>query len=198
MSWGPFDFSSDHPALDFINTRGGRQEGAADGLTSPGAVLDWLRQAGIVDEEVLAQLRVSLPEARLLLDEAVRLRRALLTLVTRFARGAPLSGVDLDPVNRVLESCPAATRIEAAEAGYRILATSRPRGPRGILAPLAAAAGDLLSQGEPSRVRQCAHPRCGLWFYDTSRNGSRRWCSMARCGNRAKVAAHHRRRRQGV
>ncbi|WIB37118.1 CGNR zinc finger domain-containing protein [Curtobacterium sp. MCJR17_043] len=34
-------------------------------------------------------------------------------------------------------------------------------------------------------------------FYDSSRGGTRRWCSMQRCGNRAKVRAH-RARRAGV
>ena len=42
----------------------------------------------------------------------------------------------------------------------------------------------------PHRIRQCAHPDCVLFFYDTSKNGTRRWHSMATCGNRAKAARH--------
>jgi predicted RNA-binding Zn ribbon-like protein len=59
------------------------------------------------------------------------------------------------------------------------------------------AADDLLDiiTACPDRIRQCAHPRCVLWFLDTSRNGSRRWCSMAGCGNRAKALQHYRRHR---
>jgi predicted RNA-binding Zn ribbon-like protein len=49
---------------------------------------------------------------------------------------------------------------------------------------------DLLSD-RPERVRPCAHPDCILWFLDTSRNGTRRWCSMAACGNRAKAQRHY-------
>lgn len=37
------------------------------------------------------------------------------------------------------------------------------------------------------RLKVCAADDCGLMFLDTSRPGSRRWCSMQRCGNRAKV-----------
>ncbi|WP_042378642.1 CGNR zinc finger domain-containing protein [Streptacidiphilus melanogenes] len=48
----------------------------------------------------------------------------------------------------------------------------------------------LLARG-PSRIRECAHERCILTFFDTSQNGRRRWCDMANCGNRAKAARHY-------
>lgn len=40
------------------------------------------------------------------------------------------------------------------------------------------------------RIKRCAAPDCALVFHDDSRAGSRRWCSMQKCGNRAKVRAH--------
>lgn len=43
----------------------------------------------------------------------------------------------------------------------------------------------------PDRVRACAHDACVLRFFDTSRNGTRHWCSMAACGNRAKASRHY-------
>ncbi len=42
----------------------------------------------------------------------------------------------------------------------------------------------------PHRIKQCDHPRCILFFHDTSKNGTRRWHSMATCGNRVKAARH--------
>ena len=45
----------------------------------------------------------------------------------------------------------------------------------------------------PERIRRCAHPACVLWFHDTSRNGTRRWCSMETCGNRIKAGRYYRR-----
>lgn len=48
----------------------------------------------------------------------------------------------------------------------------------------------------PERVRRCAHPACVLYFHDTSRNGTRRWCSMEACGNRAKAGRHYARTRR--
>ncbi|MFI6576444.1 CGNR zinc finger domain-containing protein [Nocardiopsis sp. NPDC050513] len=58
-----------------------------------------------------------------------------------------------------------------------------------------AAAGYLDLLVSADRVRGCANPACVLHFFDTSRNGTRRWCSMAGCGNRAKAARHHARAR---
>ncbi|RJO74726.1 CGNR zinc finger domain-containing protein [Nocardia panacis] len=46
----------------------------------------------------------------------------------------------------------------------------------------------------PDRIRQCAHPDCVLFFYDTSKNGTRRWHLMSTCGNRTKAARHQARR----
>lgn len=64
--------------------------------------------------------------------------------------------------------------------------------------PAVLAAYDLLSllDARPERIRRCDHPNCVLWFLDTSRNGTRRWCSMATCGNRSKVQRHYSRSRQ--
>ncbi|MGL5444818.1 MAG: CGNR zinc finger domain-containing protein, partial [[Mycobacterium] stephanolepidis] len=55
------------------------------------------------------------------------------------------------------------------------------------------AADNLLTllSDSPDRIKQCAHPHCVLFFYDTSKNGARRWHSMATCGNRAKAARHY-------
>jgi len=56
----------------------------------------------------------------------------------------------------------------------------------------AAAFAELLAT-QPERVRQCAHPDCVLYFFDTSRNGRRRWHSMETCGARTKSARHYQR-----
>jgi len=61
---------------------------------------------------------------------------------------------------------------------------------------LAAVSYVELLTDDPSRIRRCAHPECVLYFYDTSPKRSRRWCSMAGCGNRAKAARHYARSRR--
>jgi predicted RNA-binding Zn ribbon-like protein len=63
-----------------------------------------------------------------------------------------------------------------------------------LLASLACDAVDLLGGPLAGRIRECAAGDCALLFLDTSRAGRRRWCSMATCGARAKMAAYRARR----
>ena len=48
----------------------------------------------------------------------------------------------------------------------------------------------------PDRIKHCANPDCVLWFSDTTRSGTRRWCSMTGgCGSRLKARRHAERTR---
>ncbi|MEV5969919.1 CGNR zinc finger domain-containing protein [Streptomyces sp. NPDC051921] len=102
---------------------------------------------------------------------------------------------------------PAATSGVDAVLGHgRIRATLTTEGP-GEEAEFAdpawgpgwTAARDYLEllRAQPERIRKCAHDACILHFFDTSRNGTRRWCSMAACGNRAKASRHYARTKDG-
>ncbi|MFG3345404.1 CGNR zinc finger domain-containing protein [Streptomyces sp. NPDC048018] len=96
---------------------------------------------------------------------------------------------------------PAATAEVDAVLGHgRIRATLTPEGPGEeaefgdpAWGPGWTAARDYLEllRTHPERIRKCAHDACILHFFDTSRNGTRRWCSMAACGNRAKASRHY-------
>jgi CGNR zinc finger len=59
---------------------------------------------------------------------------------------------------------------------------------------LARAAAGFLASADPARIRRCGGTNCILFFYDATRSGTRRWCSMAACGNRMKAALHYQRR----
>ena len=67
------------------------------------------------------------------------------------------------------------------------------QGVRSLLSSVARDAIDALGGPRSARLKRCEGTRCALLFIDTSRSGHRRWCSMERCGNRAKAAAHRRR-----
>lgn len=62
-----------------------------------------------------------------------------------------------------------------------------------LLAAVARSGAELIAEGPRVPLRVCSNPSCGLFFYDASRTHLRRWCSMARCGNRHKVALFTRR-----
>ncbi|MGH9678293.1 MAG: CGNR zinc finger domain-containing protein [Candidatus Acidiferrum sp.] len=61
--------------------------------------------------------------------------------------------------------------------------------PADLIVPLAHRAALFFARADYAAIRKCENPKCILWFYDTSKNRSRRWCSMDARGNRAKVAA---------
>ena len=90
-----------------------------------------------------------------------------------------------------------AGKIPASVGGYRVdargrLASEAP-GWAGLIddlrLPLIELAGHPVGQDGLTR---CGNPLCRWVFVDGSRNRSRRWCDMAACGNRAKVARHRR------
>jgi len=58
-----------------------------------------------------------------------------------------------------------------------------------LLVPVAEALALLLTEVDLAMVRQCESADCTLWFHDHTKSHRRRWCSMAQCGNRMKVAA---------
>jgi predicted RNA-binding Zn ribbon-like protein len=60
----------------------------------------------------------------------------------------------------------------------------------GLMIPVVDSAADALINDELPRVRRCSDPRCPRVFLDGTKNGRRRWCDMATCGNRAKAARH--------
>ena len=139
------------------------------------------------------------------------------------APGEKITRADLDRLRRVREalrelvavgqgsgvkpSAPAARAINDVLTGATIELRFTALGPE--LIPVGASAVDrvlgsltgivarAMIDGSWRRLKVCPGPHCGWVFYDHSRNGSGRWCSMNVCGGREKARAHYRRRRGG-
>ena len=127
------------------------------------------------------------------LEAARELRGAVWRSAGRRARGAALAPEDVAILNAHAAGPPMVAALDPA--GRR--AVTAPGSARQALSTLARDAIDLLSGPLAGRIRVCAADDCGLLLVDASRPGRRRWCSMERCGNRAKVRAI-RARRAGV
>ena len=103
----------------------------------------------------------------------------------------------LTEINRILGRSAGTRRLEPRDDGT-FTHSFVPVGDAfaGLMIPVVESAADALVVGELGRIRRCADPRCPRVFYDGTKNGRRRWCDMATCGNRAKAARHRGRLRQ--
>ena len=189
--------------LDFVNTVDPRHAAERfDYLSEYRALVAWARHAGAI--EVAAASRLLRRAARQpsaakdVLRRAIRLREELYRIfASAMARRAPPRDA-FDRLNRELGWAIAAARLTRSRDGFVLQwGDERPRLDQ-VLLPVIRSAVDLLVDGPLGRVRECPGPgNCGWLFIDLSKNGSRRWCDMRTCGNRAKAHRHYTRIRGG-
>jgi predicted RNA-binding Zn ribbon-like protein len=196
------------PAAEIVVLLGGRLAvDFANAPSYPGAPfndLSWeefigfLEAAKIVSAERSDQL-LSLPEtdprsAHALLTRATHLRDALREIFTALVRHDLISPASTKPINDVLRITEGHDELTEVDGRWKLQFVARETGLDWLLAAVARSAAEIVLEGEAAKVRVCANPACGLFFCDKSRTHKRRWCSMAICGNRNKVASFARRR----
>ena len=150
--------------LDLLNSEWVDASGPRDLFDEPGGVPEWLGEHGYPQDAcATGPLRAA-----------------------RAAVRAHLENAELDAINAVLARGTRSPRLEPGGQAEVVDVEAAWR-------PAWDAAVDLvgLVSQRRDRIRRCAHPACVLWFLDTSRNGTRRWCSMDTCGNRAKAGRHY-------
>jgi predicted RNA-binding Zn ribbon-like protein len=196
----PFVFVGERLWLDFVNTEDIVRGSRVDALVDFDAYVDWLQTAAVLDAERAAGIRrraLQQPTgATASLVDARRVRESLRALAEHGERSASIRAATLGEINRVLGRSAGTRRVEPREDGS-YARSFVPVGDAfaGLLMPIVESAADALILGELPRVRRCAAPRCPRVFHDATKNAARRWCDMATCGNRAKVARFRARRR---
>lgn len=168
-------FDSGALALDFAYT--GALRGNAEVFHSPADLGRWLAaRFPRVDAEVTERE----------LSDALGFRAAIAQLALAAAAHAELPAAEVDVVNlfAALADLP-----PVLEGGTRQAGASRARSAQ-ALSTIARDAVATFGPERRARIRACSADDCSLLYLDTSRSGTRRWCSMQRCGNRAKVRAH--------
>jgi len=199
-STAPFDRSGGALCLDFSNTWSDRRRPERDRLSSYEHLVDFALQTGSIDEADAADLRQSAtadPDATYVALACARaLREAIYGLFSALAGGRAIAAADVARINDLLGPALSQRRVlpRRGEFVWEWRAW-RPIGLDWPLAPIAHSAAELLTGDRLSRVRECDAVDCSWLFIDTSRNRSRRWCSMESCGNRAKARRLYRRRR---
>ena len=193
-----FLFVGNRPILDFLNTRPVLAESPTELLPEVAALERWLIAAGIVNSAKAKRLvrawRDS-PKATMFLKDLIEFRERLRNAVLRLEGGLASTDEFIQEVNRGLREHSPATLLRKQEGRMvreRLLDLERPTD---LWTFIFEDTADLLSEPEIDRIRKCE--ACVVHFFDTSKKGSRRWCSMNICGNKRKVAAYQRKRREG-
>jgi predicted RNA-binding Zn ribbon-like protein len=187
--------------LDYANTRMYRGSAVpVEQLSASTDLLDWIARTGALSDDAMAALRgwaAAYPDqAATLFTASVALRELVYRVFSAVASGAPVAEDDLAGLNQALAEAPPRARLARLAGTYTWRVQHAPLSAPALLAPILWSAADLLVQAPHRRIRQCANPQCLWLFIDASKNGTRRWCDMAACGNRAKARRHYLRSKQ--
>jgi predicted RNA-binding Zn ribbon-like protein len=191
-----FVLIGNHGCLDFVNTEGMQKGQRVDFLAEFPDLVAWLRAGqllGPAEADEAIRRWNGTPAGTRALGEARELRASLRQMLEQTARGRPIAASTVKTINALLARPIGHGELVRTRAGFVRQIRFGLRAPVDLLVPVAEAAGDLLCHADFSLVRKCENPPCLRYFYDLSKNHGRRWCSMAVCGNRMKVAAYHRR-----
>jgi predicted RNA-binding Zn ribbon-like protein len=200
-----YELIGGHPCLDFANTMGG------DALHDPHEFLDsyedlilFAKMAGLVPPDraraLVARAKREPEQAAAALDDARQLRGAIFRVFFALSHERKPAPDDVARLNETLARALAHRRVVQRGGSFELGwdddgdPLDRP------LWPIVVSAAELLADHDRAPVRACcssAERRCTWLFVDSSRNRSRRWCSMRDCGNRAKARRHYERVRKG-
>jgi predicted RNA-binding Zn ribbon-like protein len=180
-----FDFCGGHLAVDFSNTVSDRHtDHPIERLTSYERLVAFAAQAQLLSpaeaDKLRARAKKNPREAVRILDEARVFRDALYGLVSHAATVGPIRAIDLEVLNA------RSKRLYIDETlGWSYKEDES--GLDAIMGPIIRASVDLLTTDLRKRIRMCEAHDCVWVFLDTSKNRTRRWCTMKSCGNRAKA-----------
>ena len=178
---------ADHPVLDMLNTRANVDGVPFEFWQGDADVERWLVRLGWAEEGA-----VPVFEEGALLGAARGLREVIRVLLEQ--RKADQQG-DPAALNAFLRKAVSHPQLAWPAPGeLRLERQRKVQTAEQFLAPIAEAAATLLVEGDFGLIRTCEHPECVLWFYDRTKGHKRRWCSMALCGNRHKVAEFRKRK----
>ena len=198
LNWTKFPLVGSHLSLDFVNTKIAKNGVPKDLLEGAADLAAWAVAVKLLDvphAKKLAKLWQE-TESREEFEAVLRFRKVLHSLVVAIARSESVTPLTLREINTQLRELKGYTEVLRSDEGFTKRFVLEIHAPSQLLGPVAEAASNLLCYGNPAYVKKCENPACVLYFYDGTKNHSRRWCSMKACGNRTKVAAFYQRQRQ--
>lgn len=168
-----------HLAVDFINTQLMSHGETVNLLSCYDDVRQWAEKIGI--ELTVNNHDVDISDVWLLRD-------ALKTLMENGIGSQSIPKDMIEIVNRSLCHAPMQKKRLTIDDGVSLQVLHQPLTLEQLLGKIALEAAELLTSPKREQIKSCSNEKCILMFLDTSRSKKRRWCSMERCGNRAKAS----------
>ena len=198
---GKFLWLGNDPAIDFANTEIVQDGQTVDLLEKPDDLLDWMAAAEMLSSRALkdAKRALSQPQLQKALTRACEYRRVLKAALENLHQHKHIctDRAAIAETNRLL-ACPRTTfTLSAVEKSLQLRHNWAVTEPDDLSRPIALAFALLLTTQDAGRIRKCQNPDCVLFFLDTSKSGTRAWCSMEICGNKLRVAAFRKRHENG-
>ena len=188
-----FIFIGEHPAIDFANTRVVDHGAPKELFRSWSDVVDWLSQAKLVTGE---SVELSANVGMRALESVIEFRQAWEKVLAELVLGGKVSDAFLERLNGFL-ALDIFHEILCRDGKKRFRVTrsgSHLHGEKLALNLIAHQIAGFLAEANLNYVHRCANTTsCVLYFYDTTKNHRRQWCSVATCGNRHKVAQFRKR-----
>lgn len=178
--------------LDFVNTVNSRPHPEHEYLTSYSELTSWGAKIEMLSEEQNHRLQKQAKQdekaAEHTLKKAIEQRELLFRLFVKLAKGSEPNKQDMVDFIKVYGEAISSAQLIREEDRFS------PRWkvdqtPEALLWPIIYSAGEILFSKEVNQVKEC--PSCGWLFLDTSKNQTRRWCSMNTCGARDKMRRYH-------
>lgn len=186
--------------LDFVNTVGWHEsESPSEWLKDLKDLATWGVRTRCLTKEEAEELERFVEQepskAKLKYKQFIALREVMFRIFRAIVRGNPAPAEDLAALSSQFELYKHLTLVESMPGQFALRFSSAVISPlERMHGELVRSAVDLLLSKNLKYLKQCDGGECGWLFIDTSRNHSRRWCSMTDCGNRSKAKRHYRKK----
>jgi len=192
-----FLFVGEEPALDFINTRIRENGEDVELLVSLADFVRWLNQSPLLDypleKELLHQWRGSTKDKAL--SRIKTFRQNLQEMVDQMITDGTPTDACLRQLSKFQNRSFGKTELKYKNDKLEQMTRPEPNAPLDLVAPIAKSTVQFLMEKDWELIKKCENPECVLYYYDTTKNHSRKWCSMELCGNRMKARRHYQRQK---
>jgi predicted RNA-binding Zn ribbon-like protein len=175
--------------LNFVNSVNNRKtDDREDYFKTLHDFIDWTERLKIVNDKTAGKLQAKADRdtesSASFFRHAIDFRELLYTIFRRISVKEKVPFIDLDRFNKAIREYFPFLQVEenadGFKEGWNIETDSFER----LLAPIVKDSYETILSRNHNRIKEC--PNCGWLFYDTTKNGKRRWCSMRSCGSNVK------------